>query len=91
MSARSALLCWTATQVLSAKPYAGGYLVRMRGEGRLAIEGLDQTTPYMRVQVGQGAGGAGGRVQVLSSPAHNERSLVVRAPRLQPGTSSMRM
>lgn len=38
-------------QVLDAKPYVGGYLVRIRGEARLGISGLVQMEPYMRAQV----------------------------------------
>ncbi|PNW71850.1 hypothetical protein CHLRE_16g670500v5 [Chlamydomonas reinhardtii] len=45
------LSCGCLVQVLSAKPYTGGYLVRIRGEGRLGISGLPQTGPYMRAQV----------------------------------------
>ncbi|GIM03492.1 hypothetical protein Vretimale_8258 [Volvox reticuliferus] len=45
------LSCGCLVQVLSAKPYTGGYLVRIRGEARLGISGLPQTGPYMRAQV----------------------------------------
>ncbi|KAG2492183.1 hypothetical protein HYH03_009431 [Edaphochlamys debaryana] len=45
------LSCGCLVQVLSAKPYTGGYLVRIRGEARLGISGLPQSGPYMRAQV----------------------------------------
>ncbi|EFJ46860.1 hypothetical protein VOLCADRAFT_105320 [Volvox carteri f. nagariensis] len=45
------LSCGCLVQVLSAKPYTGGYLVRIRGEARLGISGLPQTGPYLRAQV----------------------------------------
>ncbi|GLI67430.1 hypothetical protein VaNZ11_011626 [Volvox africanus] len=45
------LSCGCLVQVLSAKPYTGGYLVRIRGEARLGISGLPQAGPYMRAQV----------------------------------------
>lgn len=44
-------------QVLDAKPYVGGYLVRIRGEARLGIQGLSQMEPYLRAQVGTPRGG----------------------------------
>ncbi|GLC53195.1 hypothetical protein PLESTB_000718500 [Pleodorina starrii] len=47
------LSCGCLVQVLSAKPYTGGYLVRIRGEARLGISGLPQTGPYMRAQASE--------------------------------------
>lgn len=38
-------------QVLSAKVYAQGYLVRVRGEARAGTLALEQSMPYMRARM----------------------------------------
>eukprot|EP00195_Chlamydomonas_chlamydogama_P001091 CAMPEP_0202918050 /NCGR_PEP_ID=MMETSP1392-20130828/72530_1 /ASSEMBLY_ACC=CAM_ASM_000868 /TAXON_ID=225041 /ORGANISM="Chlamydomonas chlamydogama, Strain SAG 11-48b" /LENGTH=283 /DNA_ID=CAMNT_0049610987 /DNA_START=96 /DNA_END=944 /DNA_ORIENTATION=+ len=45
------LSCGCLCKIVDCKPYSGGYLVRMRGEGRLGISGLAQVEPYMRASV----------------------------------------
>lgn len=45
------LSCACLCTVLQAKPYHGGYLVRLRGEARMGLSSLEQVEPYMRCAI----------------------------------------